>query len=297
MFKNLDIRHHNINRVGKEITTYEYTLQAGQVPVEIKIDWEGAWLQATYGKVFCGDIIVWHSQLFHNGTYTTIYANRGGCTSIENNKIYFRLIGRPDFHASHFTIQSATPIIPEPNSFSSVITLACPGEEEDYGSAIGFYAGGGRVVYVMEVWDDITQQFVQQLESKLLYSGHFYLDGMIDGVAVFCDCNPDIREGKAFGLEIAKAQYPEDIESSTDESLEALDIYANTNSVQITHTEKIRYIRTRANVQTVAQAIANIITQNAWLRGTVITNPSDTYYSIIESAAKQALWNIESVII
>ena len=297
MLKSLDIRHRNINRVGKEITTYEYSVQAGQVPVQIDIDWEGAWLQATYGKVFCGDIVTWRSQLFKNGTYTTIYANRGGCTTITGNKIYFRLIGRPDFHASHFTIQSASPIIPEPNTYSGVITIACPGEEESYGSRPGFYSNGGRVIYVADVLDEETMQFVQRVVSENIPSGYYGLDGMIDGVAVLCNLEPDFRDGKIFGYEIAKAQYPVAVKSETTYPMDALDIYAGASSVQITHAEKIRYIRTRANVQAVAEAVASIITQNAWLRGTVITNPTDTYYSIIESAAKQALWDIESVII
>ena len=298
MYRRLDILHRNINRVGKEITTYQYTIPQSSVPVAIKIDWWGAWMQATYGKVFGGEIKVWRSQLFQE-QYITVYANRGGCTSITGDKIYFHVIGRVDLYPTHFTIQSATPIIPEPNTYTTVTTIACPGDFDDSVGRPGFYIGtsSGRVVYVMEVFEDM--HFVQRLESRVV-SGYVTLDSMVDGVAVLCDCGGlDFREGSILGLEQTKGNLDslafEDMYGSMGE-IQALDIYNELYYMaRFDNSQKLRYIKMRANVLSVTQKIADIITQNAWLRGTVVLNPNDTYYSIIETAARNALWNIEHV--
>ena len=287
MFKNLKKLHSNINHIGKEITLYEYTLQDGRMPVEIKIDWEGNWMQGVYGRIFGDDKNVYHTALFSFGQYATIYANRGGCTSIEDNKIYFQVIGRPDTHQTYFNVLSATPIYPEPTTASQVVTISAPIKEDDFGSAPAFYSTNtGRVVYVMEVWDEETQQFIQQVKSKLVPAGYVTLDGFAGGVAVLVDLGDlDFRSGAILGLEINKGYIGilnfEDMYGGLGK-IEALDVQKGLGGLfTFDNSQKLRFIETRANVQQVAQQIASIIKQNVSLHGTVRTKKTDAYYSII----------------
>ena len=101
-----------------------------------------------------------------------------------------------------------------------------------------------------------------------------------------------------FGKISVKNTALESLSCSGCSALQELNVSANTALTSLTCTgcSKAEIIFAIATNNTVATAIANLITANAALMGTVYANSADTYYSTIETAAQGAGWTIAPLV-